>query len=113
MIQYIFEQHPEARGVYTTSESAAKAVLRVVDTFENKEEYKIVGFDGGEEQLERLEEGQLTGLIVQNPYGIGYATVVACVRAAMGEGNEAIVDAGFTWVTAKNLDEEAIQNMMY
>ena len=113
VIQYIFEQHPEARGVYTTSESAAKAVLRVVDTFENKEEYKIVGFDGGEEQLERLEEGQLTGLIVQNPYGIGYATVVACVRAAMGEGNEAIVDAGFTWVTAKNLDEEAIQNMMY
>ena len=29
------------------------------------------------------------------------------------EGNEAIVDAGFTWVTAKNMDEEAIQNMMY
>ncbi|MDD6441901.1 MAG: substrate-binding domain-containing protein [bacterium] len=113
IIQYIFEQHPEARGIYTTSESAAKAVLNVVDAFENKEEYKIVGFDGGEEQLERLEDGRFTGLIVQNPYGIGYATVVACARAAMGEGNEAIVDAGFTWVTAKNLDDEAIQNMMY
>lgn len=113
VIQYIFEQHPEARGIYTTSESATKAVLKVVDTFENKEEYKIVGFDGGENQLKRLEDGKLTGLIVQNPYGIGYATVVACARASMGEGNEAIVDAGFTWVTAKNLNEEAIQNMMY
>lgn len=113
VIQYIFEQHPEARGVYTTSESAVKAVLKVIHTFENKEEYKIVGFDGGEDQLERLENGEITGLIVQNPYGIGYATVVACARAAMGEGNEAIVDAGFTWVTAKNLNEEAIQNMMY
>lgn len=113
VIKYIFEQHPEARGVYTTSESATKAVLEVVDTFENKEEYKIVGFDGGTDQLKRLEDGKLTGLIVQNPYGIGYATVVACARAAMGEGNEAIVDAGFTWVTAKNLDDEAIQNMMY
>ena len=113
VIQYIFEQHPEARGVYTTSESAVKAVLRVINTFENKEEYKIVGFDGGDDQLKRLEDGKITGLIVQNPYGIGYATVVACARAAMGEGNEAVVDAGFTWVTAKNLNEEAIQNMMY
>lgn len=113
VIKYIFEQHPEARGIYTTSESATKAVLEVVDTFENKEEYKIVGFDGGKDQLKRLEDGKLTGLIVQNPYGIGYATVVACARAAMGEGNEAIVDAGFTWVTAKNLNDEAIQNMMY
>lgn len=113
VIKYIFEQHPEARGIYTTSESATKAVLEVVDTFENKEEYKIVGFDGGKDQLKRLEDGKLTGLIVQNPYGIGYATVVACARAAMGEGNESIVDAGFTWVTAKNLNDEAIQNMMY
>lgn len=113
VIKYIFDKHPEARGVYTTSESATKAVLAVVDTFENSEEYKIVGFDGGEDQLKRLEDGKLTGLIVQNPYGIGYATVVACARAAMGEGNEAVVDAGFTWVTAKNLDDEAIQNMMY
>lgn len=113
VIRYIFEQHPEARGVYTTSESATKAVLNVIDTYENKEEYKIVGFDGGEDQLKRLEDGEITGLIVQNPYGIGYATVVACARAAMGEGNEAIVDAGFTWVTAKNLNEKAIQNMMY
>lgn len=113
VIKYIFETHPEARGVYTTSETAAEAVLEVLETFENKDEYKIVGFDGGEQQLKRLKEGKITGLIVQNPYGIGYATVVACARAAMGEGNEAVVDAGFTWVTAKNLEEEAIQNMMY
>ena len=113
VIQSIIEKNPDARGIYVTSESATEAVLEVLDELENQEEYKIVGFDGGEDQLKRLEEGKLTGLIVQNPYGIGYATVVACVRAAMGEGNEAIVDAGFTWVTMKNMNEEAIQNMMY
>lgn len=113
VVRYIFETHPEARGVYTTSETATEAVLSVLDTFENQEEYKVVAFDGGESQLKRLEEGKLSGLIVQNPYGIGYATVVACVRATMGEGNEAVVDAGYTWVTAKNMKEEAIQNMMY
>lgn len=113
VIAYIFAQYPDARGVYTTSETTASAVLEVLDKMENQEEYKIVGFDGGEDQLERLEKGKIAGLIVQNPYGIGYATVVACARAAMGEGNEAIVDAGYTWVTAKNMSEESIKNMMY
>lgn len=113
VIRYIIEKYPEARGIYVTSESVTKAVLNVLDEMKNQDEYKIVGFDGGEDQLERLEEGKLTGLIVQNPYGMGYATVVACVRAAMGEGNEAVVDAGFTWVTVKNMNDEAIQNMMY
>lgn len=113
VVTYLLEKHENVRGIYTTSESVAETVIEGVDATKHADEYKIVSFDGGEAQLERLAEGKLTGLIVQNPYGIGYATVVACVRAVMGEGNEAIVDAGFTWVTEKNMDEPAIQNMMY
>lgn len=113
VVTYLLEKHENVRGIYTTSESVAETVIEGVDATKHADEYKIVSFDGGDAQLERLAEGKLSGLIVQNPYGIGYATVVACVRAVMGEGNEAIVDAGFTWVTEKNMDEPAIQNMMY
>lgn len=113
VVTYLLEKHENVRGIYTTSESVAETVIEGVDATGNADEYKIVSFDGGEAQLERLASGKLTGLIVQNPYGIGYATVVACVRAVMGEGNEAVVDAGFTWVTEKNMEETAIQNMMY
>ena len=95
------------------SESVAEAVIEGMDGMGHADEYKLISFDGGKTQLERLTSGKISGLIVQNPYGIGYATVVACVRAVMGEGNEAVVDAGFTWVTEKNMNEEAIQNMMY
>ena len=113
VITYLLEKHANVRGIYTTSESVAEAVIEGMDGMGHADEYKLISFDGGKTQLERLTSGKISGLIVQNPYGIGYATVVACVRAVMGEGNEAVVDAGFTWVTEKNMNEEAIQNMMY
>lgn len=113
VITYLLEKHSNIRGIYTTSEAVAETVLEGIDGTEHADEYKVVSFDGGKAQLERLASGKISGLIVQNPYGIGYATVVACVRAVMGDGNEAVVDTGFTWVTEKNMDEAAIQNMMY
>lgn len=113
VITYLLEKHSNIRGIYTTSETVAKTVLEGIDGTDHADEYKVVSFDGGKAQLERLASGKISGLIVQNPYGIGYATVVACVRAVMGDGNEAVVDTGFTWVTEKNMDETAIQNMMY
>ena len=113
VITYLLEKHSNIRGIYTTSETVAETVLEGIDGTEHADEYKVVSFDGGKAQLERLASGKISGLIVQNPYGIGYATVVACVRAVMGDGNEAVVDTGFTWVTEKNMDETAIQNMMY
>ena len=113
VITYLLEKYSNIRGIYTTSETVAKTVLEGIDGTDHADEYKVVSFDGGKAQLERLASGKISGLIVQNPYGIGYATVVACVRAVMGDGNEAVVDTGFTWVTEKNMDETAIQNMMY
>ena len=113
VITYLLEKHSNIRGIYTTSETVAETVLEGIDGTDHADEYKVVSFDGGKAQLERLASGKISGLIVQNPYGIGYATVVACVRAVMGDGNEAVVDTGFTWVTEKNMDETAIQNMMY
>ena len=60
-----------------------------------------------------LEDGKIDGLIVQNPYGIGYATVVACARAVLGQGNEATVSTGNTWVTKDNMNKDSIKKMLY
>ena len=49
----------------------------------------------------------------KNPYGIGYATVVACARAVLGQGNEAMVSTGYTWVTKDNMNKDSIKKMLY
>ena len=65
------------------------------------------------DQMKLLEDGKIDGLIVQNPYGIGYATVVACARAVLGQGNEATVSTGYTWVTKDNMNKDSIKKMLY
>ena len=58
-------------------------------------------------------ENGISGLIVQNPYGMGYATIVAAARAALAQGNEAVVNTGYLWVDAENIDSDEAQRLLY
>ena len=111
VLQYILEHHPDAKGIFATSETTTELVLDVLSGM--KREAKVVAFDGGKNQIKRLKDGKIDGLIVQNPFGIGYATVVACARAVLDQGNEAVVNTGYTWVTKDNLKDPNIAKMMY
>ena len=70
-------------------------------------------FDAGEDQIEALKNGEIEGLAVQNPFGIGYASVVAAARSILQTGNEALVDTGYVWVTNENMEDASIKNMLY
>lgn len=112
IVKYILEKHPNLKGVYATNLDTTKLVTDVLTKLE-REDLDVVGFDGGSAQMKLLKEGKVNGLIVQNPYGMGYATVVAAVRDVLGLGNEAVIDSGYTWVTKDNMDKNAIKRMLY
>ena len=82
-------------------------------SMEKTEDIVMMGFDAGQDQLDALSDGSIDGLVVQNPFGMGYATVVAAARTVLEIGNEAQVDTGFVWVDAENMEDESIQPMLY
>ncbi len=111
VLDYILEKHPDAAGIYATSGDAVQLAL---DTLErNKKKAHVVGYDGNSNELEALKEGKIDALVLQNPFGMGYAAVIASARAALSMGNEAVVDTGYTWLTKKNLEDENIQKLLY
>lgn len=115
-IKYLLEKYPDVKGIFATNETVADLVVNVLDSMDKttgEDRIKVVSFDGGEDQMKLLEDGKIDGLIVQNPYGIGYATVVACARAVLGQGNEATVSTGYTWVTKDNMNKDSIKKMLY
>lgn len=112
VVKYILEQHPQLKGIYATNLDTTQLVTDVLSEMK-KTDLKVVGFDGGEAQMQLLEDGIVTGLIVQNPYGMGYATVVAAARDVLGLGNEAVIDSSYTWVTKDNMDKNNIKRMIY
>ena len=73
----------------------------------------MIGFDANDDEIQDLKDGTVDGLIVQNPFGMGYATVVAAARASLDMGNEAVVNTGYTWVTKENLKTDEVQKILY
>ena len=115
-LQQILTEYPDITGIFAVSSDAASFGLELSEAMKEAADEKdlaIVAFDAEEEEVEALEEGTIQGLIVQNPYGMGYAAVVAAARAALNQGNEAVVDTGYQWVDMENLATQEIQRILY
>ncbi len=112
VMDYIFTKYPEIKGCYGTSGEAVELITGTLDRLE-KEDMAVLGFDADEEEVTAMEEGKIDGLVVQNPFGMGYAAVIASARAACDLNNEAYVNTGYVWMTPDNMDSEEIQAMLY
>lgn len=112
-VAYYLSKHPELKGCFGTNADAVVLGLEALRYMEKSEDIALAGFDSGKEQLEALDSGEIDGLIVQNPFGMGYATVVAAARTILEIGNEAVVNTGYTWVDKENMEDEAVQLMLY
>lgn len=112
VVKYLLEKNPDVKGIYTTNETTTKLAVQVLEEL-GRTDVKVVAFDGGADQMKLLEEEKVEALVVQNPYGIGYATVVACARAVLDQGNEATINTGFALVTRDNMEDASIKKMMY
>ncbi len=110
--EYIFEKNPDINGIFASNGQAAMQMVNLCGKL-GKEDTVIIGYDSDAEEIEALTDGKITGLIVQNPYGMGYAAIVAEARCILELGNEAEIDTGYTWVTADNIDSKDIQRMLY
>ena len=111
VVDYLFAKHPNVKGCFASNSDAMELVLDEMERKENVSPF-VVGYDVNKNSLEALEAGKIDGLIVQNPFGMGYAATIASARAALNMGNEAFVNTGYTWVTKSNLNDDAIQNIL-
>ena len=112
-IQYYMEKHPDLKGCIATNETVTQLAIKTLDQLDAEKHITLVGFDAGKEQVKALKDGKVDGLIVQNPFGMGYATVVAAARTVLEIGNEAEVNTGYVWVTADNMNDDTITPFLY
>ena len=79
LAEAVLKLYPDVKGYYCTNETAANSVLDIVNA--SKKDVKVIGFDAGAKQIKAVKDGVELGMFSQNPYGMGYATVIAGVRA--------------------------------
>lgn len=114
VVDYILAKHPNVKGIYATNSEAMEVALNGIDRAElDTDKLTIMGFDINDAVKVALEAGVVDGVVLQNPFGMGYASVIAAARAALGMANEANVNTGYTWLTKDNYKDKEIQKMLY
>ncbi|MCL2864734.1 MAG: substrate-binding domain-containing protein [Lachnospiraceae bacterium] len=71
-------------------------------------------FDANQQQVDAIQAGNLTGMVVQDPWGMGFNGVLDVVRAIQGEGASlpASVAVPVNVVTAENINDADIQELL-
>lgn len=110
---YYLGKHPDLKGCFGVNDESVLLAAGTVKKMELTDEVAVMGFDAGKDQINALKDGSIDGLVVQNPFGMGYATVVAAARTILEIGNEAVVDTGYMWVDLSNIEEKNVQAMLY
>lgn len=108
----ILSAHPKLKGMYGTNEGSAIGMVNAVKEV-GADDLTLVGFDSGKAQLDAIRSGVMAGAVTQNPVGIGYETVKAAVAAIDGDDLEDVIDTGYYWYDADNIDSDEIKANIY
>jgi ribose transport system substrate-binding protein len=104
--------NPKLRGVFASNLIMAQGAGQAIA--ENKAASKImlIGFDSDEKLVKLLSDGTIKGLIVQDPFRMGYDGVKTALAASKGEKVPATVDTGVNLITTENMNSARSQELL-
>ena len=103
----------EVTGVFAPNESTLAGMLvALTDAGLNRGKVKLVGFANSRQFADEIENGDLQGLVLQDPEKMGYLGVKTIVASLKGEPVETFVDTGVVIATAENLADAQIQALL-
>ncbi|MEO6874407.1 MAG: substrate-binding domain-containing protein [Opitutaceae bacterium] len=104
---------PEVTGIFAPNESSATGMLLAMkDAGLAGGRVKLVGFDSGTLTVAALKSGDLQGLVVQNPFQMGYLGVKTMVASLRGQKVERVIDTGCALVTKENMADPVMADLL-
>jgi ribose transport system substrate-binding protein len=100
-------------GVFAPNESTASGMLLALREQGLAGKLKFVGFDANEQLVSALRQGDVQGLVVQDPFKMGYLGVMTAVKVLRHEQVPASIDTGVGLVTLDNMDEPAVAALIH
>jgi len=72
----------------------------------------FVGFDSSQKLIEAMQDGVIQGLVLQNPFKMGYLGVKTAYTYLKGEPIEKLVDTGVTLAIPENMNDPEIKQLL-
>ena len=112
MMTDLITANPNLVGVFASNLIMAQGVGQAIAENKLGDKIKVIGFDSDEKTVGFLKEGVLAGLVVQDPYRMGYDGVKTALAVSKGEKVEAFVDTGANLVTKENMADPKIDALL-
>jgi ribose transport system substrate-binding protein len=101
------------RTFYATNTNTTLGVCKAVEELGLSDKIFVVGFNSDEQEINYLRNRVLDGLVVQNPYSIGYVGVSYARKALNGQRLPKSLDTGVTFVNSDNLNDDYVQLLLH
>jgi len=102
----------EVDAVFAPNESSTFGFLRALQGRGLAGKIFYVGFDSSEKLIEALANGELHGLVLQNPFRMGYLGVKTAAAILSGETVDKVIDTGVTIATPENMNDPEIRELL-
>jgi ribose transport system substrate-binding protein len=102
----------DLRGVFVSDPVMALAVGQAIAEKKSDDKINVVGVGSDEKLIKFLQDDIITGLVVEDPFRMGYEGVKTALAASKGEPVPANVDTGVTLVTKANMSSARSQELL-
>ena len=103
----------EVQGIFTPNESSTAGMLLALQDIGKAGKISFVGFDSSQAFIDALKGDQLHGIVVQNPFNMGYLGVRTMVASLSGTTVEQKIDTGVMLVTKENMSAPEVQTLLH
>jgi ribose transport system substrate-binding protein len=103
----------DIQGIFTPNESSTAGMLLALQDINKAGKVSFVGFDASQSFIDAMRAGQLHGIVVQNPFNMGYLGVRTMVDHLLGKPVEKKIDTGVVLVTKDNLETPDVKTLLH
>jgi ribose transport system substrate-binding protein len=103
----------QVQGIFTPNESSTAGMLLALQDIGKAGKVSFVGFDSSQTFIDALNANQLHGIVVQNPFNMGYLGVRTMVDNLLGKPVSKQIDTGVMLVTKENLSSPEVQTLLH
>jgi ribose transport system substrate-binding protein len=102
----------DLRGVFVSDPIMAQAVGQAVTENKSGDKINVIGVGADEKLIKFLRDDAIAGLVVEDPFRMGYDGVKTALAASKGAQVPANVDTGATLVTKANMSSARSQELL-
>jgi len=104
--------NPNLVGIFASNLIMAQGAGQALAENNAAAKVALIGFDSDDKLVSFLKDGTIDGLVVQDPYRMGYDGVKTALAASKGEAVEKFVDTGANLITTANMDDTRSQELL-